>query len=135
MQHQFGSIASDVIFVKYPYVSSLEIKTCHPAYFMKQSTYNYCSINEYPGSWIETLITKITSFVGLHLYSEEKNKWYHVVTNIISICIYIEMVNLIDGDYELVPANTATPESVGVYRQACSGIPLAVRFVGRDRLL
>ena len=25
--------------------------------------------------------------------------------------------------------------SVGVYRQACLGIPLAVRFVGRDRLL
>ena len=25
--------------------------------------------------------------------------------------------------------------NVGVYRQACSGIPLAVRFVGRDRLL
>ena len=25
--------------------------------------------------------------------------------------------------------------SVGVYRQACSGIPIAVRFVGRDRLL
>ena len=25
-----------------------------------------------------------------------------------------------------------TPQSVGVYRQACSGIPLAVRFVGRD---
>ena len=25
--------------------------------------------------------------------------------------------------------------SVGVYRQACSGIPLAVRIVGRDRLL
>ena len=24
---------------------------------------------------------------------------------------------------------------VGVYRQACSGIPLVVRFVGRDRLL
>ena len=24
---------------------------------------------------------------------------------------------------------------VGVYRQVCSGIPLAVRFVGRDRLL
>ena len=45
------------------------------------------------------------------------------------------MVNLIDGDYELVPANTATPESDSVYHQACSGIPLAVRFVGRDRLL
>ena len=25
--------------------------------------------------------------------------------------------------------------SVDVYRQACSGIPLAVRFVGRERLL
>ena len=25
--------------------------------------------------------------------------------------------------------------SVGVYRQACSGAPLAVGFVGRDRLL
>jgi len=25
--------------------------------------------------------------------------------------------------------------TVGVYRQACSGIPLAVGFVGRDRLL
>ena len=25
--------------------------------------------------------------------------------------------------------------TVGVHRQACSGIPLAVRFVGRDRLL
>jgi len=24
---------------------------------------------------------------------------------------------------------------VGVYRQACSGIPLAIGFVGRDRLL
>ena len=24
---------------------------------------------------------------------------------------------------------------VGVYRQVCSGIPLAVRFVGRDRML
>ena len=32
-----------------------------------------------------------------------------------------------------VPQPSAT--SVGVYRQACSGIPLAVRFVGRDRLL
>ena len=26
-------------------------------------------------------------------------------------------------------------EHVGVYRQACSGIPLAVGFIGRDRLL
>ena len=25
--------------------------------------------------------------------------------------------------------------AIGVYRQACSGIPLAVRFVGRDRRL
>ena len=27
------------------------------------------------------------------------------------------------------------PPGVGVYRQACSGIPLAVGFVGRDRRL
>ena len=26
-------------------------------------------------------------------------------------------------------------EVVGVYRQACSGMPLVVRFVGRDRRL
>ena len=28
-----------------------------------------------------------------------------------------------------------TEVAIGVYRQACSGIPLVVRFVGRDRLL
>ena len=26
--------------------------------------------------------------------------------------MHIEMVNLLDGDYELVPANTTTPKSV-----------------------
>jgi len=41
------------------------------------------------------------------------------------------------------PAEPAPPQNpnsfvsppVGVYRQVCSGIPLAVRFVGKDRLL
>ena len=28
--------------------------------------------------------------------------------------MHIEMVNLLDGDYELVPANTTTPESVSL---------------------
>ena len=35
---------------------------------------------------------------------------------------------------ELRPCRRAS-SSIGVYRQACSGISLAVRFVGRDRLL
>ena len=35
---------------------------------------------------------------------------------------------------ELAESPTGVP-AVGVYRQAYSGIPLAVRFVGRDRLL
>ena len=30
---------------------------------------------------------------------------------------------------------TQLAQAVGVYRQACSGIPLAVGFVGRDRRL
>ena len=29
-------------------------------------------------------------------------------------CIHIENANLVDGDYELVPANTATPESASL---------------------
>ena len=29
-------------------------------------------------------------------------------------CMHVEIVNLIDGDYNLVPANTATPESASV---------------------
>jgi len=37
------------------------------------------------------------------------------------------------GMTDLQPKNRWPP--VGVYRQACSGIPLAVRFVGRDRRL
>ena len=38
--------------------------------------------------------------------------------------------------YRNLYLSVLTPEvSHGVYRQACSGIPLAVRFVGRDRLL
>ena len=28
--------------------------------------------------------------------------------------MHVEIVNLIDGDYNLVPANTATPESASV---------------------
>ena len=28
--------------------------------------------------------------------------------------MHVEIVNLIDGDYDLVPANTATPESASV---------------------
>ena len=28
--------------------------------------------------------------------------------------MHIETVNLLDGDYELVPANTTTPESVSL---------------------
>ena len=28
--------------------------------------------------------------------------------------MHIEMVNLLDGDYEFVPANTTTPESVSL---------------------
>ena len=28
--------------------------------------------------------------------------------------MHIEMVNLLDGDYELVPTNTTTPESVSL---------------------
>ena len=35
----------------------------------------------------------------------------------------------------LLDSPLPNPESVGVYHQACSGIPLAVGFVGRDRLL
>ena len=35
----------------------------------------------------------------------------------------------------LLDSPLPNPKSVGVYRQDCSGIPLAVGFVGRDRLL
>ena len=33
------------------------------------------------------------------------------------------------------PQTSGQAEIVGVYHQACSGIPLAVEFVGRDQLL
>ena len=33
--------------------------------------------------------------------------------------MHIETVNLLDGDYELVPANTTTPESVSLI---CTGL-------------
>ena len=33
--------------------------------------------------------------------------------------MHIETVNLLDGDYELVPANTTTPESVSL---SCTGL-------------
>ena len=32
--------------------------------------------------------------------------------NNIIFCMHIETVNLLDGDYELVPANTTTPETL-----------------------
>ena len=56
----------------------------------------------------------------------------------------LRSVSLLDLEYEgttidpilTTPAATTGPTpTVGVYRQACSGIPLAVRFVGRNRLL
>ena len=42
--------------------------------------------------------------------------------------VAIELVDELAGSPPSAPA-------IGVYHQACSGIPLAVRFVGRDRLL
>ena len=50
--------------------------------------------------------------------------------------MYIETVNLLDGDYELVPANTTTPESVSLNftdlnqdPNQCSEEPKAIFFV------
>ena len=49
-----------------------------------------------PFCWIATL-------------SWKKEHSYHIVT--LNFCIRIETVNLIDGDYELIPADFITPES------------------------
>ena len=46
------------------------------------------------------------------ILSWRKEHSYHIVT--LNFCIRIETVNLIDGDYELIPADFITPESASV---------------------
>ena len=56
------------------------------------------------------IVTKLT-FVGLQLYREEE-KLYPWITH--NLALHIETVNLADGDYELVPANSRVDQEVNL---------------------
>ena len=48
---------------------------------------------------------------------------------------FLHFMPVQQGTQDLIPHRLPQGVPVGVYCQACSGIPLAVRFVGKDRLL
>ena len=57
------------------------------------------------------IITKLT-FVELQLYREGKKTFYPWVAH--NLALHIEAVNLADGDYELVPADSRVDQEVNL---------------------
>ena len=56
------------------------------------------------------IVTKLT-FVGLQLYREGKKLYPWITQN---LALHIETVNLADGDYELVPADSRAEQEVNL---------------------
>ena len=88
----------------------IENENQNPHSFMKKRSYVYYSINDCPWNWNVEIVIKVT-FADYNFIVKERNH-YPWVTH--KLALHIETVNLADGDYELVPANTTTPESVSL---------------------
>ena len=59
--------------------------------------------------WNVEIITKLT-FIELQFYREGKKTFYPWVTH--TLALHIEAVNLADGDYELVPADSRVDQEI-----------------------
>ena len=66
--------------------------------------------------WNIEIIIELT-FVELQLYREEKKSYPWVTHN---LALHIETVNLADGDYELVPADSRAEQEVNLN---CTNLP------------
>ena len=82
----------------------------------------------------EYIWSPTTTQLGSFLCTAASSTTIQVVTKEVR---YIHEISLTLKHFMPVstPAVPGLTDSVGVYHQACSGIPLAVGFVGRDRLL
>ena len=77
---------------------------------MKKHNNKYYSINEYPVNNLINIISKL--FCWITTLSWSKEICYHVVTP--HLALHIEAVNLADGEYELVPADSRVDQEVNL---------------------
>ena len=76
--------------------------------FMKKHSDKYYSINDCPVNEFTKIIFKL--FCWTTTLSWRNEIIYHVVTHILAL--HIETVNLADGEYELVPADSRVDQEV-----------------------
>ena len=77
---------------------------------MKKRSYVYYSINDCPWNWNVEIVIKVT-FVDYNFIVKERNHHPWVTHN---LALHIETVNLVDGDYELVPADSRAEQKVNL---------------------
>ena len=88
----------------------IENENQNPHSFMKKRSYVYYSINDCPWNWNVEIIIKVT-FVDYNFIIKERNHHPWVTHN---LALHIETVNLADGDYELVPADSRAEQEVNM---------------------
>ena len=77
---------------------------------MKKRSYVCYSINDCTWNWNVEIIIKVT-FVDYNFIVKERNHYPWVTHN---LALHIETVNLADGDYELVPADSRVDQEVNL---------------------
>ena len=88
----------------------IENENQNPHSFMKKHSYVYYSINDYPWNWNVEIVIKVT-FADYNFTVKERNHYPWVTHN---LALHIEMVNLADGDYKLVPADSRAEQEVNL---------------------
>ena len=88
----------------------IENENQNPHSFMKKRSYVYYSRNDCPWNWIVEIAIKVT-FADYNFTVKERNHYPWVTHN---PALHIETVNLADGDYELVPADSRAEQEVNL---------------------
>ena len=88
----------------------IENENQNPHSFMKKCSYVYYSINDCPWNRNVEIVIKVT-FADYNFIVKERNHYPWVTHN---LALHIETVNLADGDYELVPADSRAEQEVNL---------------------
>ena len=92
----------------------IENENQNPHSFMKKRSYVYYSINDCPWNWnVEIKVT----FADYNFIVKERNHYPWVTHN---LALHIETVNLADGEYKLVPADSRAEQEVNLN---CANLP------------
>ena len=92
------------------YVLNLKMKNQNPHSSMEKHNCVYYSINDCP--WNEMLKSSLNLLLlNYNFIVKERNRYSWITHN---LALHIETVNLADGDYELVPAESRVDQEINL---------------------